>query len=96
MEGFKVKLPGELLEIFGSEEEARRGTKVAVVLDLVRRGRISRAKAAELLDLKLWDLPALLAEHRIPWFDYGPDDVDRDLAELRRTEHGGESSPSST
>ena len=96
MEGFKIELPGELLEIFGSEEEARRDTKVAVILDLVRRGRISRAKAAELLDLKLWDLPALLAEYRIPWFDCDPDDVDRDLAILRRTELGGAAPPPST
>ena len=95
MKGFTVELPGELLEILGSVDEARRDAKVAVVLDLVRRGRISRAKAAELLDLKLWDLPALLAEYRIPWFDYCSDDVDRDLAVLRMAEDSAGSSPSS-
>lgn len=87
MKGFTVELPGELLEILGSEEEARLETTIAIVLDLVRRGRISRAKAAELLKLNLWDLAALLAEHRIPWFDYAPDDVERDLAALREAEH---------
>lgn len=87
MNGFMVELPGELLEILGSEDEARRDAKVAVVLDLVRRGRISRAKAAELLDLALWDLPALLSQYRIPWFDYASDDVERDLAALRKAEH---------
>ena len=86
MKGFTVELPGELLEILGSEDEARRDAKVAVVLDLVRRGRISRAKAAELLDLTLWDLPALLSQYRIPWFDYTPDDVERDLTALREAE----------
>ena len=86
MKGFTVELPGELLEILGSEDEARRDAKVAVVLDLVRRGRISRAKAAELLDLTLWDLPALLSQYRIPWFDDTPDDVERDLAALREAE----------
>jgi predicted HTH domain antitoxin len=54
---------------------------------LVRRGRISGAKAAELLDLTLWDLSALLSKYRIPWFDYAPDDVERDLAALREAEH---------
>lgn len=87
MKGFMVELPGELLEILGSEDEARRDAKVAVVLDLVRRGRISRAKAAELLDLTLWDLPALLSQYRIPWFDYAPDDLERDVAALRDAEH---------
>ena len=86
MKGFTVELPGELLEILGSEDEARRDAKVAVVLDLVRRGLISRAKAAELLDLTLWDLPELLAQYRIPWFDYTPDDLEHDLAALREAE----------
>jgi predicted HTH domain antitoxin len=86
MKGFTIELPGELLEILGSEDEARRDAKVAVVLDLVRRGRISRARAAELLDLTLWDLPALLAQYRIPWFDYAPDDLERDVAALRDAE----------
>ena len=86
MKGFTIELPGELLEILGSEDEARRDAKVAVVLDLVRRGRISRAKAAELLELTLWDLPALLSQYRIPWFDYTPDDVERDLTALREAE----------
>lgn len=86
MKEFTIELPGELLELLGSEEEARRGATIAVVLDLVRRGRVSRAKAAELLGLKLWDLPALLAQYRIPWFDYSPDDLERDLAALRASE----------
>lgn len=86
MKRFTVELPGELLDILGSEEEARRDAKVAVVLDLVRRERISRAKAAELLDLKLRDLPTLLAQYRIPWFDYRPEELERDLAALRETD----------
>jgi len=86
MKGFTVELPGELLELLGSEEEAKRDAKIAVVLDLVRRSRLSRAKAAELLGLTLWDLPPLLAQYRIPWFDYSPDDVERDLEVMRAAE----------
>jgi predicted HTH domain antitoxin len=80
-----VELPPELVELLGSEEDAKRDAKVAVVLDLVRRGRVSRARAAELLGLALWDLPALLTEYRIPWFDYSPEDLARDLETLRAT-----------
>jgi predicted HTH domain antitoxin len=82
-----VELPGELLKLLGSEEEAQREAKIAVVLDLVRRGLISRAKAAELLGLALWDLPGLLAAYRIPWFDYSPEEVERDLETLRAPGH---------
>jgi predicted HTH domain antitoxin len=87
MKGFTVELPGDLLELLGSEEDARRAAKTAVVLDLVRRGLISRAKAAEVLGLALWDLPGLLAQYRIPWFDYSPDDLKRDLEAVRAAGH---------
>ncbi len=48
-----IDLPAELLALLGSEEEAKRGAKVALILDLVRRGKLSRAKAAELLQMPL-------------------------------------------
>ena len=83
MKPVTIDLPPEFLEVLGSEEEAKRQAKMAVVLDLVRRGKISRAKASELLQVSLWDLPGLLAQYRIPWFDYSPDDIQRDLAALR-------------
>ncbi len=86
MKALTIEVPLELLELLGSEEEARRGAKVALVLDLVRRGRLSRAKAAELLEISLWDLPALLAQYRIPWFDYSAEDLQRDLSTLRARE----------
>jgi len=78
-----VELPGDLLELLGSDEEAQREAKIAVVLDLVRRGLISRAKAAELLGMTLWDLPGLLAQYRILWFDHSPEEIERDLEALR-------------
>jgi predicted HTH domain antitoxin len=81
-----LELPPELLDLLGSETAVRLEAKVALVLDLVRQGRISRAKAAELLDISLWDLPALLARYRIPWFDYSAEDMERDLQSLRTRE----------
>jgi predicted HTH domain antitoxin len=89
MGAVRIDLPAELLELLGSEEEAKRGAKVALILDLVRRGKLSRAKAAELLDIRLWDLPALLAQYRIPWFDYSPEDLRKDLEALRQREGTG-------
>jgi len=85
----RIDLPAELLALLGSEEEAKRGAKVALILDLVRRGKLSRAKAAELLEIPLWDLPALLAQYRIPWFDYSPEDLRRDLETLRKRQGTG-------
>ncbi|MFI5338609.1 MAG: UPF0175 family protein [Candidatus Methylomirabilales bacterium] len=89
MGAVRIDLPVQLLEQLGSEEKAKRGAKVALILDLVRRGKPSRARAAELLDIRLWDLPALLAQYRIPWFDYSPEDLRRDLESLRQREGTG-------
>ena len=78
-----LELPTELLDLLGSEEEAKREAKLALVFDLVRRGRISRAKAAELLGVRLGEFPELLAEYGIPWFQYSAEDLERDLESLR-------------
>src|SRR3989304_3691721 len=67
MKHVTIELPPELIELLGSEEEARKEAKVALVLDLVRRGKLSRAKAAESPVISAWDLPALLGQYRIPW-----------------------------
>lgn len=81
-----IELPPELLQLLGTDEEAKGKVKIAVILDLVRRGKVSRAKAAELLQISLWDLPAFLAQYRIPYFDYSPEDLRKDLQALRSKE----------
>ena len=90
MKSVAIELPPELLQLLGTEEEAKREAKTALILDLVRRGKVSRAKAAELLNIPLWDLPALLAQYRIPWFDYSPEDLQKDLEALRSKESTAE------
>ena len=67
----------------GSEEDARREAKMALVMDLVRRRRMSRAKAAEVLGLPLVDFAKLIAEYDVPWFDYSAEDLESDLQALR-------------
>jgi predicted HTH domain antitoxin len=86
MKSVTIELPPELLQLLGSEEEAKREAKVALVFDLVRRGKLSRVKAAELLAIPLQDLPALLAEYNIPWFEYSPEALQQDLQTLRKRE----------
>lgn len=83
MKTVSLDLPTELLELLGSEEAAKRDAKRALVFDLVRRGRVSRAKASELLGIPLVDFPALLADYGIPWFDYSAEDLEHDLESLK-------------
>jgi predicted HTH domain antitoxin len=51
----------EIITTSGSEEAVRWEAHEALLLDLVRRGKISKGKAAELLGVSLWDLPGLIA-----------------------------------
>jgi predicted HTH domain antitoxin len=77
-----ITLPPELLQMFGTEEEARQEAKTALILDLVRRGKVSRARAAEFLQIPLGDFPAFLAQYQIPWFDYSAETLREDLRTL--------------
>jgi len=86
MKIIEVTIPEEIINLVGSEEGARKEAKEAFILDLVRRGKISKAKAAELIGINLWDLPEFLAEYRIPWFDYSKEDLQRDLNTLKGVE----------
>jgi predicted HTH domain antitoxin len=79
-----MEIPDELLELLGSEDEAAKEAKQSLVLDLVRRGRISRSKAADLLEIDLWEMPVFLSEYKIPWFDYSKKQMEQDMATLRR------------
>ncbi|HGE73062.1 TPA: UPF0175 family protein [Candidatus Poribacteria bacterium] len=79
-----IEIPDELLELLGSEEEAAKEAKQSLVLDLVRRGKISKAKAADLLGMDLWEMPAFLSEYKIPWFNYSKKQMEQDMATLRR------------
>ena len=78
-----IEIPDELMKLLGSEEEIGKEAKQALVMNLVRRGEISRGKAAELLGISVWDMPELFLKYEIPWFNYSPEQLEQDLAALR-------------
>ena len=83
MKTITIEIPDEIINLLGSEEEAVKEAREALVLDLVRRGKVSKGKAAELVGISLWDLPDLLAKYQIPWFDYSKEELQRDLDRLK-------------
>ena len=88
MKIIEIAVPEEIIALLGSEDSARKEAKEAFVLDLVRRGKISKGKAAELLGMSLWDLPELVAQYQIPWFSYHPEELEKDLDTLRKLQRG--------
>lgn len=76
-----LPLPEELLQIAGGEKEARQ----ELVLSLLRRGKISRGKAAELLGVSMWEMLDLMYEAGIPATERGlgsPQKVEETLRRL--------------
>jgi predicted HTH domain antitoxin len=67
------------LRVIGTEDKARQEAKTALILDLVRRGKVSRSRVAEFLQISLADFPALLAQYQIPWFDCSTGILHEDL-----------------
>ncbi len=87
MKTIEIMVPEEIVELVGSEEAVSKEAKVAFILDLVRRGKISKGKASELMGVSLWDLPEILAQYDLlPWFHYRPGDLERELELLNQ--HG--------
>jgi len=81
-----MEVSDELMNLIGSEEEIGKEANHALVMDLVRKGKISRSKAAELLGISLWDLPELLSRYEIPWFTYSKEQMEADMAALLKYE----------
>jgi predicted HTH domain antitoxin len=83
MKSIEILVPEEIVNLLGSEDTVRKEAHAAFILDLVRRGKVSKGKAAELLGISLWDLPDLIAQYQMPWFSYSQEELERDLKTLR-------------
>jgi len=81
-----MEVSDELMKLIGSEEEIGKEANLALVMDLVRKGKISRSKAAELLGISLWNLPELLSRYEISWFTYSKEQMEADMAALLKYE----------
>lgn len=48
-------------------------------LDLLRNGKITFAKAAEIAKLSLWEFADLVKQHGVEWVGYMPEEVEKEL-----------------
>lgn len=75
MKQITVNLSDDLFELAGGDE-----TKIAhlmtqaLVAQLLRRQVISSGKAAELLGISRWDMPALLGQYEISATEFRPEE----------------------
>ena len=80
-----VRMPQALLFEAGlSTEAASEALLRAFVLSLYRQDRISSGKAARLLGVHRLEFIRMLAEEKIPYLDYTPEELEVELKTLKR------------
>ena len=80
----KLAVPRALLEKLESNEaEALAEIKRQIVLYLVKQGEISRGRGAEILRVSYRDFLDLMAKRGVPYFDYEPGEVKKDLENIK-------------
>ncbi len=79
-----IKVPGVLVELLGvSKERLPREALKLLVFELFREGRISSGKGAELLGVSRLAFLELLAERKIPFFNYSEEELQGELEAAR-------------
>jgi predicted HTH domain antitoxin len=84
MASVTIEVPEELVDEVGSVDALAAQARRALVLDLLREGRVSQGRAARLLGLTRYDILDLMAEHRIVSGPLTAEEVERDLEAARR------------
>lgn len=79
----KMELPRELLGVLDvSETDLGPKLKILIALELVREGRISTGKGAELLGVSKADFIRLLSEQDIPYFNETADELTEQITTI--------------
>ena len=78
------ELPEELVALLGSPEALAANAREALVLDLLREGRISQGQAARLLGVTRWVVLALMARSGVPSGRETAEEMRREIDEARR------------
>lgn len=89
----EIEVPDDLVSMLGSPEAARAKAREALILSLLREGRISQGRAAEILGTTRWDLIDLMAAHDIRSGPETAAEVDSEMETIRRTPDAGTNGP---
>lgn len=76
-----VEFPEEVSEKDLQDQEVRSKAKEGAVMELLRKGKISQGKAAELLDISRYDLFDLMAKYDIPVIEMTRDELKTELTQ---------------
>ena len=78
----ELELPEDVLELFESCDAIEAEVREAFIIDLLRQGKLSQGRVAEILSVDRWDLPPLMAKHGLTAFAVTPEELGEDQQDL--------------
>ena len=78
-----IQVPQILVNAWGRQESAQQKIVEAAVLELVREGKMSSGKAAEVLGVTRWDFLDLMSERNVPHVNFSPQELAQQLRDTR-------------
>ncbi|MEW6606353.1 MAG: UPF0175 family protein [bacterium] len=77
----QVEMPDEVLAVLGTtKQQLSQKLKELAALKLFQEGKISSAKASELVGISRMEFIEVLAKNNIPFFRQTPDELAEDIA----------------
>ena len=77
-----LDFPGELPEL--EDKEVLKKGKEAIILEFLRKKKISQGKAAELLEIDRYTLSDLMAKYNIPMVDITSEELKSELKQAKK------------
>lgn len=79
-----LDFPDELKDEDLKDSDVKARAMEAAVLELLRKGKVSQGKAAELLGISRWDMFDLMAKYEVPATDLTEGELKEGLENLRK------------
>jgi len=80
LKSVSIEFPEEVIELY-EENELKNSVRKWSVLELVKNGKISSGKAAEILGMTKWDFMELMSEYDIPMVNFPPEELEKQAKE---------------
>lgn len=80
MKTISIEFPEEVVELYG-EEELKSFVRKLSVLGLVKKGKLSSGKAAEILGMTRWDFMELMSDYDVPMANFPSEELNRQAKE---------------
>ena len=80
MKSISIELPDEIIQLY-EKGELESSVKKWSVLELVRKGKLSSGKAAEILGITRWEFMELMSSNDVPMANFPVEELERQAKE---------------